>query len=175
MRHDHDYPQLQHRRFLSHPEAHRPFAGSDLLARIGGHAVVETLIDRLYDRIETDALLRPLFGRDLTGEREAQKCFFSEWLGGEGEYSSIAHLPLKHRHDLLPITRALADKWLAHFRASLEIVVPCAEARCVIYEKVRQLATALVNEGEPRSALRALPSGRRCTRPGPPQRRFASF
>ena len=75
MRHDHDYPQLQHRRFLSHLEAHRPFAGSDLLARIGGHAVVETLIDRLYDRIETDALLRPLFGRDLTGEREAQKCF----------------------------------------------------------------------------------------------------
>jgi hypothetical protein len=26
---------------------------------------------RFYDLIETDALLRPLFGRDLMGEREA--------------------------------------------------------------------------------------------------------
>jgi hemoglobin len=131
----------------------------DLLARIGGHAAVETLIDGLYDRIETDDLLRPLFGRNLTREREAQKRFFNEWLGGEGEYSSIAHVPLKHRHDLLPITRTLAGKWLAHFRASLEIAVPNIAARCVIYERVHQLATALVNEGEPRSALRTRSHG----------------
>jgi len=63
----------------------------------------------------------------------------------------------------LPITRALAGKWLAHFRASLEIAVPDVAARCVIYEKVRQLATALVNEGEPRSALRT-PSHGACLR-----------
>jgi truncated hemoglobin YjbI/ankyrin repeat protein len=159
MRHDHDYPQLEHRRFLSHPDVHRPFAGTDLLAHIGGHATVEALIDGFHDRIETDTLLRPLFGRDFASEREAQKCFFSEWLGGEGEYSSIAHLPLKHRHDLLPITRVLADRWLAHFRASLEIAVPNAEARYAIYEKVRLLASTLVNESEPCSALRARPHG----------------
>ena len=57
---------MEHRRFLAHPEAHRPFVGSDLLARIGGPAAVGVLVDRLYDRIETDAALRPLFDRDLT-------------------------------------------------------------------------------------------------------------
>lgn len=149
------YPawRMEHRRFLAHPEVHRPFVGGDLFARIGGREAVDALIDGLYARIETDAVLRPLFGRDLTNEREAQKRFFTDWLGGEGGYCT--HLPLKHRHDLLPITRALAGKWLAHFHSSLDVAVSDIDARRVIYEKARVLAMALVNEGEPPSALRA--------------------
>jgi truncated hemoglobin YjbI/ankyrin repeat protein len=151
--------QMQHRRFLGHPEAHRPFVGSDLFARIGGPAAVGVLVDGLYDRIANDAALRPLFGRDLTGEREALKHFFSEWLGGGSHYSSIAHLALKHRHDLLPITRVLAGKWLAHFRDALNVAVADVDVRRVIYEKVRALGLALVNESEPHTALRARPHG----------------
>lgn len=151
--------RMEHRRFLAHPEAHRPFAGSDVFARIGGHAAVETLIDGLYDRIETDAALRPLFARDLAGGRGAQKRFFTEWLGGETDYSSDAPLPLKHRHDLLPITRTLAGKWLAHFRAALDCAVADADAKREVRERVRVLAMALVNEGTPCSALRARPHG----------------
>jgi hypothetical protein len=49
---------MEHRRFLAHPEAHRPFVDGDLLRRIGAPTAVETLIDGLYDRIETDTLLR---------------------------------------------------------------------------------------------------------------------
>ena len=150
---------MEHRRFLDHPEAHRPFVGSDLLARIGGPAAVGVLVDGLYDRIENDAALRPLFGRDLTGGRRAQKGFFTEWLGGPGSYSSTTHLPLKHRHDLLPITRALAGKWLAHFRDALNIAVADLYARGVIYEKVQALGLALVNESDPHTALRARSHG----------------
>jgi len=150
---------MEHRRFLAHYEAHRPFVGTDVFTRAGGRAAVDALIDELYDRIETDAALRPLFGRDLTIEREAQKRFFSEWLGGGRAYSDRAHLPLKHRHDLLPITRALAGKWLAHFRRSLDLVVSDVDARHAIYEKAALLAIALVNEEEPSSALRARPHG----------------
>src|SRR3982074_1623763 len=43
---------MEHRRFLAHPEAHRPFIGGDVLRRIGGRAAVEVLVDGLYDRIE---------------------------------------------------------------------------------------------------------------------------
>jgi truncated hemoglobin YjbI len=150
---------MEHRRFLAHPETHRRFVGGDIFARIGGAAAVDTLINGLYDRIETDAALRPLFGRDTTNQRAAQKRFFTEWLGGERGYSDHAHLPLKHRHDLLPITRALAEKWLAYFRSSLDSAVSDAEARRAIYDDVRLLAMALVNEGQPPSALRARPHG----------------
>src|SRR5262249_30002526 len=149
----------EHRRFLARPEAHRPFAGDDALSRVGGRAAVDALVDGLYDRIEGDAALRPLFGRDLSNEREAQKRFFTEWLGGGDAYTEHAHLPIAHRHDLLPITGALAGKWLSHFRAALEEAVPDAGTRGAIYDKTRALAMALVNEAEPPSALRAHPHG----------------
>jgi truncated hemoglobin YjbI/ankyrin repeat protein len=150
---------MEHRGLLGHPEAYRPFAGSDLLARIGGPALVGVLVDTLYYHIENDAALRPLFGRDLTGGRWAQKRFFIEWLGGAGTYRTTTHLPLKHRHDLVPITRVLAEKWLGHFRHALNIAVADVEARRVICAKVQALCLALVNEGEPPTALRARSHG----------------
>jgi len=150
---------MEHRRFLAHPEAHRPFVDGDLSARIGGFTAVGGLVDGLYDRIESDTALRPLFCPDLTGERVALKRFFSEWLGGTSGYSNAAHLPLKHRHDLLPITRTLAGKWLAHFRDALDTAIADLDARRAIYEKVRVLALALVNESDPPTALRARSHG----------------
>ena len=154
---------MEHRRFLAHPEAHHPFADGNLVGRIGGHATIAALIDGLYDRIETDPLLRPLFGSDLANEREAQQRFFAEWLGGDTAYSDRAHLPLAHRHDLLPITRALAERWLGHFRdaldMALDMALPDVDARRAIEDKVRVLAMALVNEEREPSALRARPHG----------------
>jgi len=150
---------MEHRRLLAHPEAHRRFVGGDIFTRIGGAGAIDALIEGLYDRIETDPALQPLFGRDLTNEREVQKHFFTEWLGGERSYSDRAHLSLKHRHDLLPITRTLAGRWLAHFRSSLDSTVSDAAAHRAIYDDVRLLAMALVNEGEPPSALRARAHG----------------
>jgi truncated hemoglobin YjbI/ankyrin repeat protein len=150
---------MEHRRFLAHSEAHHPFADGCLLERIGGEAAIAALIDGLYDRIATDPVVRPLFNRDLTNERAAQKRFFAEWLGGGTVYSDRAHLPLAHRHDLLPITRALAEKWLGHFCAALDVAVPDVDARRVIGDNVRVLAMALVNEGREPSELRARPHG----------------
>ncbi len=150
---------MEHRRFLAHPEAHRPFAGGGLFRRIGGYAAVEALIDGLYDRIGADSALRPFFNRDLANEREAQKRFFAEWLGGDSSYSDRTCLPLKHRHDLLPITRALAERWLTHFRDALTSAVPAPEQRRAIQDKVAILAMSLVNEGEEPSALRSRPHG----------------
>jgi truncated hemoglobin YjbI/ankyrin repeat protein len=150
---------MKHRRFLAYPEAHRPFVGGDLLQRIGGHTAVEALIDGLYDRIATDPVLRPHFNRDLANEREAQRRFFAEWLGGDTSYSDRAYMPLKHRHDLLPITRAHAERWFTHFRDALASAVPASEPRRAIQDKVSILAMAFVNEGEELSALRARPHG----------------
>jgi truncated hemoglobin YjbI len=123
---------MEHRRFLAHPEAHRRFVGRDIFARIGGAAAIDALIGALNDRIEADPVLQSLFGRDLTNEREVQKRFSAEWLRGERGYSDRAHLPLKHRHDLLPITRALAGRWLAHFRSSLDYTMSDGDARRAI-------------------------------------------
>jgi len=147
-------PRMEHRRLLAHAETHRPFVGSGLFERIGGAATVRRLIAGLYDGIEGDPELRRLFARDLTLERESQQRFFSEWLGAEQEYTNRAHLPLKHRHDLLPITAELAAKWLAHFRHALDASLADAQAQAMIFEKIRLLAMTFVNEGPEPSALR---------------------
>jgi truncated hemoglobin YjbI len=44
----------------------------DLFARIGGRETIERIVDGLYDRIEHDPSLRPMFVRNLAGEREKQ-------------------------------------------------------------------------------------------------------
>ena len=157
---------MEGRRFLAQGQVQHGFAGTDTLARVGGRAAIDALVDGLYERIEGDGALRPLFGRDLTNERAAQKRFFTEWLGGGAEYSGRASLPLMHRHDLLPITRRLAGRWLAHFRHALDDAVSDQRSRAYLLEMVTTLAMAFVNEGEPPSALRARPHGS-CLRYGP--------
>src|SRR5947209_3768852 len=72
---------LEHRGFLEYAPGLRPFRGTDLFQRIGGQPTVDRLVDLLYEGIDDDDQLRPLFGRDLDGGKARQKIFFAEWLG----------------------------------------------------------------------------------------------
>jgi truncated hemoglobin YjbI/ankyrin repeat protein len=140
---------LAHRRLLDGPADFRPFAGTDLLARIGGQSTVDTLVDRLYDAFESDPVIRPLFPRDLTAGRAGSKVFFVDWLGGERRYSDRSHSALRHRHDDVPISRAQAGRWLGHFRRALDNVVPAEADRAAIFAQAKTLAYGLVNASEP--------------------------
>jgi hemoglobin len=135
---------LAHRRLLDHPPGFRPFQGTGLFERIGGQPTVGRLVDLLYEGLEDDQQLRPVFPRDLTDGRAMQKLFFAEWLDGPRHYSERAHAGLGHRHDGLPITPALAGRWLGHFRRAMEAAVAADSDRAMIYEQVRSLALALV-------------------------------
>src|ERR1700722_15209958 len=137
--------RLEHRSLLDHPPGFRPFRGTDLFERIGGQAPPDRLGDLVYDGVEDDDQLRPLFGRDLARSRSMQKLFFAEWLGGPGRYSEQAHAGLSRTHDGLPITPALADRWLGHFRRAMAAAVAASGDRAVIFAQVRSLAMALVS------------------------------
>ena len=136
---------LQHRSLLDHPPGFRTFRGTDLFERIGGQPAIDRLVDLLYEGIADDDQLRPLFPRDLAGGRSMQKLFFAEWLGGPRRYSEQAHAGLRHTHDGLPITPALADRWLEHFRRALVATVAAEDDRSAILAQVRSLALALVS------------------------------
>lgn len=136
---------LEHRRLLDHPPGFRTFRGPDLFDRIGGQPTIGRLVDLLYEGIGDDDRLRPLFPRDLAGSRSMSKLFFAEWLGGPGRYSEQAHAGLRHRHDGLPITPALARRWLGHFRRAVEATVIASSDRRAILAQVRSLAMALVS------------------------------
>ena len=147
---------LEHRRLLDHALGFRPFRGTDLFERIGGQPTIDRLVDLLYDGIGDDDQLRPLFGRSLAGGRSMQKLFFAEWLGGPRRYSERAHAGLRHTHNGLPITPALAFRWLGHFRRALEATVAASSDREAIFAQVRSLAMTLVSG----QVAPARPSGR---------------
>jgi hypothetical protein len=73
---------LAHRSLLDYPPGFRPFRGTGLFERIGGQPTIDRLVDLLYEGIEGDEQLRPMFPRGLAGGRAMQKLFFAEWLGG---------------------------------------------------------------------------------------------
>jgi truncated hemoglobin YjbI/ankyrin repeat protein len=143
---------LEHRILLDHAPGFRPFGGSGLLERIGGQPAVDTLVDLLYEGIRDDGQLRPLFRGDLADHRARQKLFFAEWLGGPRRYSERAHAGLRHSHDDLPLTPALARRWLSHFGRALAATIAAEGDRREIFAQARALALALVAEATPHSA-----------------------
>ncbi|MBV8950799.1 MAG: hypothetical protein JOZ99_07985, partial [Actinobacteria bacterium] len=141
---------LGHRALLNLSLGFRPHEHATLFDRIGGQAAVDRLVDALYDRFEADAVIRAFFGRDLATGRSRQKRFVAEWLGGPSRYSDSAWGSLYQHHEDLPITRAVAARWLDHFRGALTDAVPAQSDAASIFERAHAVALALVNsENEP--------------------------
>lgn len=121
-----------------------------LFERIGGRSAVADVIDGLYDRIEDDASLRPMFTRTLTSERTKQKAFMEEWMGGEPDYTRHhAYGGIRNRHGHIHITRESADRWLSHVTASLRDHVGDERLVAEVLNTLGPLARGLVNERKP--------------------------
>ncbi len=117
-----------------------------LFDRVGGRDTVEAIIDALYDRIETDPDLRPLFPSDLSAGRLHQQLFFEQWLGGEARYNERRGSPrLRQRHLQFPIDRPSVDRWLTHMSAALAFCGVDAETAGEIMESLEPLALHFIN------------------------------
>lgn len=87
---------------------------------VGGATWFEAMIDRFYDGIETDVLLRPMYPDDLTESREHMVKFLSQYWGGPTTYSEErGHPRLRMRHAPFVITDAEKDAWLKHMLAAV--------------------------------------------------------
>jgi hemoglobin len=126
----------------------RPLQNSSFFERIGGQATIDRLVDSLYDHIEADAVIRPFFGRDLASSRNRQKRFFCEWLGGPPRYSESAWGGLHQHHEDLPITAAVAERWLQHLSGALDDAVSARDDAAHILERARMVARVLVNSDQ---------------------------
>lgn len=114
---------------------------------IGGRDTVGKIVDGLYDRIESDPHLRPMFVRSLERERQKQKAFFEEWMGGEPLYTyHYAYSGLLERHRHIHISTGYANRWLSHMKASLKDAVADNELIKMIMKSLRPLAQGMANE-----------------------------
>ena len=119
--------------------------------------MIACVIDGLYDRIENDPDLRPMFTRTLTSERMKQKAFLEEWMGGEPGYTHHhAHGGMRNRHGHIHITSESAERWLAHLTASLREHVVDEHLVIEVLSTLGPLARGLVNEEKPVQSPRQL-------------------
>ena len=113
----------------------------------GGMPFFEALIDRFYDHVAHDPLLRPLYPEaDLAGARHRLTLFFAQYWGGPRTYDEErGHPRLRMRHAGFAIGPAERDAWLRHMREAISWTDPPADVAARLHAYVDMAAEAMRN------------------------------
>jgi hemoglobin len=91
-----------------------------LYDRVGGEPFFFELVDRFYDAVNDDPLLRPMYPEDLAESRAHLALFLIQYWGGPPTYQDQrGHPRLRMRHAPHRIDEAARDAWLAHMSSAL--------------------------------------------------------
>ena len=122
---------------------------------VGGQRFFDELVDRFYDAVEDDPLLRPMYPRNMGPSRERLAGFLAQYWGGPPQYSEErGHPRLRMRHMPFAIGVAERDAWMAHMTASLDAATIAdgsgrplpGEMRAAMFDHFDNAATHLVNQ-----------------------------
>jgi truncated hemoglobin YjbI len=132
------------------PPVRRGKAGAgpeaSLYERIGAEKV-ERLVAAFYARVDSDPVIRPLYGKTLSCAIHGLTNFMKTWLGGPPVYDLLG-ARLRRRHVPFAINARARDAWLANMKAAMrEVGIPAAEAGLLLAH-LEFGAGALVNTGE---------------------------
>jgi hemoglobin len=121
-------------------------------ALIGGEGGLRRLVDRFYDRMDTDsafARIRALHPRSLDGSREKLYLFLSGYLGGPPLYQQrIGNPMLRARHLPFPIGELERDQWMACMTGAMEGIGLEAELRTALTEAFFKTADWMRNRAD---------------------------
>src|SRR5580704_10738933 len=119
---------------------------ASLYERIGAEKV-ERLVAAFYARVDSDPVIRPLYGKTLSCAIHALTAFMTTWLGGPPVYDLLG-ARLRRRHMPFAIDARARDAWLANMKAAVrEVGIPAAEA-ALLMAHLEFGARALVNTGK---------------------------
>jgi hemoglobin len=115
--------------------------------RVGGDQFFVDLVDRFYDGVETDPLLRPLYpDEDLEAARLHLRMFLVQYWGGPHTYmEERGHPRLRMRHAPFRIGLTERDAWLGHMLAAVQAGGLSADDELEMVEYFRMAATQLIN------------------------------
>jgi hemoglobin len=113
---------------------------------VGGEGFFVDLVDRFYQRVTSDLLLRPLYPDDLTEPKRHLVLFLQQYWGGPTTYSEErGHPRLRGRHMPFVIGEAERDSWLIAMTAALDAVVT---ARGIAPEREAEMVEYFVNAAD---------------------------
>lgn len=113
---------------------------------VGGTPWFVGLIDRFYDAVAVDVLLRPMYPDDLTESREHMVKFLVQYWGGPTTYSEErGHPRLRMRHAPFVITDAERNAWFGHMADAVRAgdISPELEQQMIDY--FAMAATHMIN------------------------------
>lgn len=118
--------------------------------QVGGEPFFVSLVDRFYQGVEQDPVLRPLYpDDDMEGARRRLHLFLMQYFGGPDTYSQErGHPRLRARHMPFPIGQSERDAWMVHMSASLEEAEAPEEIKALMHNYFDQVATFMMNRAQ---------------------------
>lgn len=113
----------------------------------GGEKTFRMLVERFYERVASDPLLRPIYPEaDLTSATERLTLFLIQYWGGPNTYSARrGHPRLRLRHQPFAIGQAERDAWLGHMTAAVESLDLAPDVREALLDYFATASTAMIN------------------------------
>jgi len=114
---------------------------------IGGYPTVAKIVDRFYEGVATDQVLRALYPEDDLGPAaERLTMFLAQYWGGPTTYSDRrGHPRLRMRHAPFKVNPDARDRWLRHFREGLDSANLPPELDAKFWDYVTHAAQFMVN------------------------------
>ncbi|MFP5253618.1 MAG: globin [Actinomycetes bacterium] len=121
--------------------------GQTFYDEIGGYPTIAKIVDRFYEGVAGDEVLRPLYPEeDLGPAAERFTLFLVQYWGGPTTYSdSRGHPRLRMRHAPFAVTPQARDHWLTHFRTGLDEANLTPEQDAKFWDYVTHAAQFMVN------------------------------
>lgn len=114
--------------------------------RVGGEEFFTALVERFYEGVAADPVLRLLYPADMTASKEHLRLFLMQYWGGPRTYQTQrGHPRLRMRHAPFVIGLLERDAWLRHMRAALAGAQLSAEDREAMEDYFTMAATQLIN------------------------------
>lgn len=113
----------------------------------GGEATFRRLVDRFYEGVEADPVLRPLYPEpDLAGARERLTLFLIQYWGGPQTYSrERGHPRLRLRHQPFAIGGEEREAWLRHMTDAVRSLGLAEPLSAELLRYFDAASTAMIN------------------------------
>ena len=118
----------------------------------GGEETFRLLVDRFYEGVATDPVLRPLYpDPDLRAAAERLRLFLVQYWGGPPTYSRLrGHPRLRLRHTPFSIGERERAAWLRHMTRALDSLGLADHVRGPMADYFESAASAMVYRAEER-------------------------
>jgi len=113
----------------------------------GGAGTFDRIVERFYEGVAGDPVLRPLYPEDLEASKRHLSLFLVQYFGGPSTYSEQrGHPRLRMRHLLFTIGQRERDAWVKHMSAALDAEQLPEPIRSLMADYFDRAATFMMNQ-----------------------------